>query len=72
MYAVNSWLARFASLAVIFATPAVARAADDGVKNLGAPNAKNATVEMFAAMRSGDIDVKLIPKDATEARPPCA
>jgi len=68
VYAVNSWVARFASIALLLTTPVVVLAADDGVKNLGAPSKKNATVEMFAAMQNGDIDVKLIPKDATEAR----
>jgi hypothetical protein len=68
VYAVNSWVARIASIALLIATPAAVLAADDGVKNLGAPGKKNATVEMFAAMQNGDIDVKLIPKDATEAR----
>jgi len=67
-YAAKPWAARLASIALLFATPAVALAADDGVKNLGAPSKSNQTVEMFAAMQNGDIDVKIIPKDATEAR----
>lgn len=67
-YAVNPWATRCASFALLIATPAVVLAADAGVKNLGAPNKNNATVEMFAAMQNGDIDVKIIPKDATEAR----
>lgn len=67
-YAVNPWVTRIASLALLIATSGFALAADDGVKNLGAPSKNNATVEMFAAMQSGDIDVKIIPKDATEAR----
>lgn len=68
MYAANPLAARITTFALLIATSAVALAADDGVKNLGAPSKKNATVEMFAAMQNGDIDVKLIPKDATEAR----
>jgi hypothetical protein len=55
----------FVSLAAL---PAVLVAADRGVKNLRKPSTDDRTVELFAAIESKEIDVKLIPKDDTEAR----
>jgi len=52
----------------LVAMPAAAFSADRGTKNLRQPNPDDRTVEMFAAIKSGDIEVRLIPKDDTESR----
>jgi hypothetical protein len=51
-----------------FTLHATAFAADRSIKNLSAPKPEQRTVEMFAAMEANEIEVKLIPKDDTEAR----
>ncbi len=68
MYAVQLLAKRMAPFALLVATSGVVFADDNGAKNLRPPSDANQTVEMFAAMQSGDIDVKIIPKDDTEAR----
>jgi hypothetical protein len=55
-------------LAALVALPAVLLAADFKIKNLRKPTTTDATVEMFDAIKSNEIDVTLIPKDSTEAR----
>lgn len=59
-----SVVALFVAPALLLAAPKKAPIAKGSAKLH--PNAE--TVEMFAAMKSGDIDVQLIPKNAEEAR----
>ena len=64
----RTWLS---VLAVLLMVPALLLAATKKpsiAKGSAKPDPKAETVEMFAAMESGDIDVKLIPKNAEEAR----
>jgi hypothetical protein len=63
----QNWL-RVALYALSLALPVAALAADRSVKNLSAPKPQYRTVEMFAAMDAKEIEVRLIPKDATESR----
>jgi hypothetical protein len=64
----GSWLA-FA-LVVVLVVPTLVAAAQPRQKKLkaGQYNPADRTVEMFKAMKAGDIEVKLIPKDSTQAR----
>jgi hypothetical protein len=52
----------------LVAMPAAVFSADRGTKNLRKPNPADRTVEMFAAINSDEIEVRLIPKDDTESR----
>ncbi|NLE36613.1 MAG: hypothetical protein GX621_01150 [Pirellulaceae bacterium] len=62
----GSWLA---CAVVVMLLPGLALAADRQRKlKAGEYNPADETVEMFQAMQAGDIEVKLIPKDSTEAR----
>ncbi len=63
----QNWL-RVGLLGSLLTIPGLLTAADRSVKNLRRPNPDDRTVEMFAAMDSKEIEVKLIPKDDTEAR----
>ena len=63
----RNWL-RVGLLASLLALPGLLLAADRSVKNLHKPNPDDRTVEMFDAIESKEIEVKLIPKDDTEAR----
>jgi len=57
-------------LAVVTAIPVVLAAADrpKGVKGLDRFNPENETVELFAGMKAGQIDVQLIPRDSKQCR----
>jgi len=62
----GAWLAL---AVVVVLIPAVALAAQRQPRlKRGEYNPADATVEMFAAMKAGDIEVKLIPKDSTQSR----
>ena len=63
----QNWL-RVGLLTSLLTLPGLLLAADRSVKNLREPNPDDRTVEMFAAIEAKDIEVKLIPKDDTEAR----
>ena len=60
-----SLLGPLGSAALVLCLPLLATAADAS-RRTGA-KAPAETVELFAAMKSGDIEVKVIPKDSTEA-----
>jgi hypothetical protein len=57
-----------AAFAMLVALPSVLLAADRSIKNLRKPTTVDRTVDLFAAIESKEIDVKLIPKDETESR----
>jgi len=63
----QNWL-RVGLLTSLLALPGLLLAADRSVKNLRKPNPNDRTVEMFEAIESKEIEVKLIPKDDTESR----
>ena len=63
----RNWI-RTGLFASLVAMPAAVFSADRSTKNLRKPNPDHRTVEMFAAIESKEIEVRLIPKDATEAR----
>lgn len=63
----RNWL-RVGLLMSLLALPGLLLAADRSVKNLHRPNPDDRTVELFKAIESKEIEVKLIPKDDTEAR----
>jgi hypothetical protein len=63
----QNWL-RVGLLTSLIALPGLLLAADRSVKNLRKPNPDDRTVEMFDAIEAKEIEVKLIPKDDTEAR----
>ena len=64
----QTWL-RAALCVSLLAMPVVLVSAELGnVKNLRAPQPSAQTVEMFEAIKSKDIEVKIIPKDETESR----
>jgi len=62
----GSWLA-LAVVVVLLPTLAVAAERQRKLK-VGQYNPADQTVEMFKAMKAGDIEVKLIPKDSTQSR----
>jgi len=66
----QDWRSPYLVLAVVLVlVPAMAFAADRGkVPKPGEFNPDHETVEMFAGIESGQIAVKLIPKDATQCR----
>jgi hypothetical protein len=63
----QNWL-RVGLLTSLLALPGWLLAADRSVKNLHKPNPDDRTVELFEAIEAKEIEVKLIPKDDTEAR----
>jgi len=63
---VRNWC--FGSTAIVLLLAGVTWAAEGRATKNGEYNPADATVEMFAAIEKGDIAVKLIPKDSTQAR----
>jgi hypothetical protein len=63
----QNWL-RVGLLTSLLALPGLLLATDRSVKNLHKPNPSDRTVELFEAIEAKEIEVKLIPKDDTEAR----
>jgi len=61
------WLARLATLAaVVLVVPPLT--ASDQIKGVGEFNPQDETVELFAGIEQGKLEVKLIPKDSTQCR----
>ena len=63
----QSWL-RSGLLVSLVTLPAVVLSGDRSIKNLRKPNPDDRTVEMFAAIESKEIEVRLIPKNETQSR----
>jgi hypothetical protein len=63
----QTWL-RAGLCASLMALPAIALSAERTTKNLRKANPADRTVELFEAIKAREIEVRLIPKDDTEAR----
>ncbi len=61
----QTWI-RVALVALVAVAPSLAPAAERGNSKSAQPVGE--TVEMFAAMKAGDLEVSMIPKDSSEAR----
>ncbi len=66
----SGWISRIATWSVVALFPGLllAATARDKVAQNSPSETSATTVEMFAAMKEGQIEVKLIPKDSSEAR----
>jgi hypothetical protein len=63
----HRWLSLLSASAILLVLPFLMAAGERTVKNNGAYNPDNETVEMFQAMKDGQIAVKFIPKDSKQA-----
>jgi hypothetical protein len=66
-YRVLRWLPGLAVPAAVVLAPALL-IASDRIKGAGKFNSQDETVEIFSAMEAGQLEVKLIPKDARQCR----